>query len=108
MWDTLATKSVGLLDLLKIVSNHPSLNYSRDNRWKYLGWERAVFRQGSGPRADRFGLWLDVRSAGCTADLFENEAGTPAWKSARGKTVPVGLLLRLRNWRRRPAAVPES
>ena len=92
MWDTLATKSVGLLDLLKIVSNHPSLNYSRDNRWKYLGLvNEPCFDKGSGPRADRFGLWLDVRSAGCTADPFENEAKYPGVEiGARGKTVPVG------------------
>src|SRR5262245_22786090 len=30
LWDVLAVNSVGMLDFLKIVSNHPSLNYSRD------------------------------------------------------------------------------
>ena len=92
MWDTLATKSVGLLDFLKILSNHPSLNYSRDNRWKYLGLvNEPCFEKGSGPRADRFGLWLDVRSPGCAADPFENAQKYPGVEiGARGKTVPVG------------------
>lgn len=92
MWDTLATKSVGLLDFLKILSNHPSLNYSRDNRWQYLGLvNEPCFEKGAGPRADRFGLWLDVRSPGCKPDPFENEAKYPGVAiGARGKTVPVG------------------
>lgn len=92
LWDVLATKSVGLLDLLKIVSNHPSLAYSRDNRWQYLGLvNEPCFDKGTGPRQDRFGLWLDVRSPGCGADPFENERKYPGVAiGARGNTVPVG------------------
>ena len=42
-WDVMATASVGTLDLLKTVSSYPSYQYSRDNRWNYLGLgKRAV------------------------------------------------------------------
>src|SRR5215472_12975887 len=37
MWDLLNAGSVGALDFLKTISNHPSLKASRDNRWDYLG-----------------------------------------------------------------------
>lgn len=92
LWDTLATKSVGLLDFLKILSNHPGLKYSRDNRWRYLGLvNEPCFDKGSGPRADRYGLWLDQRSADCPPDPFENEQKYPGVKiGARGKNLPVG------------------
>ena len=92
LWDTLATKSVGLLDFLKILSNHPSLDYSRDNRWRYLGLvNEPCFDKGEGPRQDRFGLWLDVRSSDCAPDPFENEQKYPGVEiGARGRTVPVG------------------
>ena len=33
-WNILANKTVGNLDFLKTLSNHPGLNYSRDNRWR--------------------------------------------------------------------------
>lgn len=92
LWDVLANESVGLLDFLKTLSNHPSLNYSRDNRWQYLGLvNEPCFEKGSGPREDRFGLWLDVRSAECEPDPFENEQKYPGVAiGARGDTVPVG------------------
>src|SRR5574338_285792 len=92
LWDVLAVKSVGLLDFLKILSNYPNLNYSRDNRWQYLGLvNEPCFEKGTGPRPDRFGLWLDVRSPNCGPDPFENEQKYPGVAiGARGKTVPVG------------------
>ncbi len=92
LWDVLSAKSVGMLDFLKILSDHPSLDYSRDNRWQYLGVvNEPCFEKGTGPRADRFGLWLDVRSPDCGPDPFENEQKYPGVKiGARGKTVPVG------------------
>src|SRR5690242_9143835 len=38
LWDNLSVQSVGILDFLKILSNHPSIKeYSRDNRWRYFG-----------------------------------------------------------------------
>jgi len=79
-------------DLLKVVSNHPKLKFNRSNRWSYLGLvNEPCFKQGNGPRADRFGLWLDVRDPACPPDPFENEKKYPGVKTgARGKTVPVG------------------
>ena len=91
-WDLLSRDSVGNLDFLKTLSNHPSLKYSRDNRWQYLGVvNEPCFDKGTGPRADRFGLWLDARSADCPPDPFENEQKYPGVKvGARGKNLPVG------------------
>ena len=64
LWDVLSVQSAGILDFLKTISNHPSIkNYSRDNRWQYLGLvNEPCFDKGNGPRKDRYGLWLDVRS----------------------------------------------
>ena len=36
-WDDLSQLSFGTLDFLKTLSSHPSLKFSRDNRWYYLG-----------------------------------------------------------------------
>jgi hypothetical protein len=96
LWDILSVRSLGNLDLLKTVSNHPSLKFSRDNRWKYLGLvNEPCYKKGAGGRADRFGLYLDERVTGpdCTPDPFENEAKYPGIKiGARGTgTLPVGL-----------------
>jgi hypothetical protein len=92
LWDVLANKTVGNLDFLKTLSNHPSLKYSRDNRWRYLGLvNEPCFRKARGPRRDRYGLWLDDRVEGCAPDPFENEQKYPGVKiGARGKNIPVG------------------
>jgi hypothetical protein len=92
LWDVLSVDSAGILDFLKTLSNHPSLQYSRDTRWRYLGLvNEPCFEKGGGPRADRYGLWLDVRRDDCEADPFENEAKYPGVRiGARGRTVPVG------------------
>ncbi len=94
LWDVLSVKSVGNLDLLKTVSGHPALKYSRTNRWSYLGLvNEPCFRKATGPRKDRFDLWLDerVEGPGCGPDPFENEQKYPGVKwGARGKNIPVG------------------
>jgi len=94
LWDILSVKSIGNLDLLKTLSNHPSMKYSRANRWQYLGLvNEPCFKKPTAPRADRFGLWLDERVTGgdCKPDPFENEQKYPGVKiGARGTTVPVG------------------
>ena len=93
LWDNLSVQSAGILDFLKILSNHPSIKeYSRDNRWRYLGLvNEPCFEKGAGPRKDRYGLWLDTRNADCPADPFENETKYPGVKiGARGNSVPVG------------------
>jgi hypothetical protein len=93
-WDDISLRSFGALDFVKTISNHPSLGYSRDNRWQYLGLvNEPCFTKASGPRQDRFGLWLDERVEGpdCPPDPFENEDKYPGvMTGARGKNVPVG------------------
>ncbi|MDX1428654.1 MAG: hypothetical protein R3282_00135 [Rhodothermales bacterium] len=91
-WDHLANHSFGMVDFLKTVSSHPSLKFSRDNRWRYLGLvNEPCFEKATGPDPTRYGLWLDKRRADCPPDPFENEMKYPGVKvGARGKNVPVG------------------
>ena len=91
-WDRLVRASLGNFDLLKILSSYPGLKFSRDNRWSYFGVvNEPCFTKPTGPNAQRFGLWLDVRSSDCAADPFENEVKYPGVKiGARGKNIPVG------------------
>ncbi len=107
-WDKLGPLGFGTLDLLKIVTSHPSQRvtygddkdapYNRDTRWAWLGGvNEPCFSKATRPDPDRFGLWLDVRSKDCPADPFENEEKYPGVKiGARGqpigggKTLPVG------------------
>jgi hypothetical protein len=91
-WDELSRRSVGALDFLKTLSNHSSLPSSRSNRWEYLGLvNEPCFEKPTEPRADRYGLWLDVRSPDCPPDPFENEQKYPGVRiGARGKNIPVG------------------
>lgn len=101
-WDHVNISSLGSFDLLKVLSNHPELiktaGYSRDNRWNWFGlvnepcFKKNVDEQGNlAGRADRFGLFLDVRDESCPQDPFENEEKYPGVKiGARGATVPVG------------------
>ncbi len=91
-WHELSRVSVGTVDFLKTLSNHPGLKFSRDNRWDFLGLvNEPCFEKATGPRADRYGLWLDTRSADCPPDPFENEEKYPGVKNgARGKNMPAG------------------
>jgi hypothetical protein len=91
-WDDLSRTSLGTVDLLKTISSHPSLRFSRDNRWYYLGLvNEPCFEKATGPDPDRYGLWLDKRSVDCPLDPFENEAKYPGVAiGARGKNVAVG------------------
>src|SRR5918992_5516167 len=92
-WDHLVAKSFGAVDLLKIVSSHPSVKHlSRDTRWQYLGLvNEPCFEKPTAANKDRFGLWLDTRSKDCPPDPFENEQKYPGVKiGARGKNMPVG------------------
>lgn len=92
LWDTLGSTSFGALDFLKILSSHPSLKFSRDNRWSYFGLvNEPCFLKANGPDRSRYGLWLDKRDPDCPPDPFENEAKYPGVKiGARGKDLPVG------------------
>ena len=94
LWDTLTVKSFGHLDLLKTISSRSELLASRDNRWTVLGLvNEPCFEKATGPDPDRFGLWLDKRSANCPPDPFENEAKYPGVQiGSRGKPLPAELV----------------
>src|SRR6516165_12192029 len=50
LWDDLTSLTFGAFDLLKTLSSHPSLKYSRDNRWDYLGLvNEPCFAKATGP-----------------------------------------------------------
>lgn len=103
-WDTISTKSFGVLDFLKTLSSYdpdkdPNLTadaraqlkqrykFTRDDRWEYLGLvNEPCFKKAEGPDPQRFGLWLDQRVASCDPDPFENEQQFPGVKiGARGR-----------------------
>jgi hypothetical protein len=89
LWDTLSVTSGGALDFLKVVSSHPSQNYSRTNRWDYFGLvNEPCFTKPTGGNSARWGLWVDQRQADCPIDPFENETKYPGVKSgSRGQTL---------------------
>lgn len=93
-WDTLTDYTFGAFDLLKIISSYPDQkNLNRNTRWSYLGLvNEPCFEAPTGPDAQRFGLWLDVRQKDCPADPFEDEGKYPGVRvGARGKgSLPVG------------------
>jgi hypothetical protein len=92
LWDKLNASSFGALDFLKTLSSHDGLKFSRDTRWDYLGLvNEPCFEKATAPDPNRFGLWLDKRSASCPPDPFENETKYPGVKvGARGKNLPAG------------------
>ncbi len=91
-WNQMGDFTFGAFDLLKMISSHPSLGFSRDNRWSYLGLiNEPCFEKAAGPDKDRRGLWLDVRSKDCAADPFENEKKYPGVViGSRGKSLGDG------------------
>jgi hypothetical protein len=97
-WNAMTQYTYGAFDMLKIISSHPSLGYSRANRWDYYGLvNEPCFEKATGPDKNRRGLWLDVRSQKCGPDPFENETKYPGVAiGSRGKplgdgtTQPVG------------------
>ena len=94
-WDAMTAYTFGAFDLLKVVSSHPSLGVNRDTRWNYYGLvNEPCFERAKGADPTRFGLWLDVRAAGCKADPFENEQKYPGVKiGARGQPIGNGNTL---------------
>src|SRR6201996_505114 len=89
-WNQMTQYTFGAFDLLKAISSHPSLGYSRTNRWTYLGLvNEPCFENASGPNPQRRGLWLDVRSKDCAPDPFADETKYPGGAvGSRGK--PLG------------------
>ncbi len=100
-WDEVTRDSLATFDLLKIVTSHPSQTYcggkhcDRDTRWHWLGAvNEPCFEKPTASDPQRFGLWLDVRGAGCTPDPFEDETKYPGVKiGARGTTFKDGSKL---------------
>jgi hypothetical protein len=100
-WDKVTKDSLATFDLLKIITSHPSQTYcdgkrcDRDSRWHWLGaLNEPCFDKPTGPDAQRFGLWLDVRRSDCPPDPFENETAYPGVKNgARGTTFADGSKL---------------
>lgn len=92
LWDVLSVDSFGSLDFLKTLSSHPTLPYSRDTRWNFLGLvNEPCFKKPTGPDPNRYGLWLDIRDPGCPPDPFANADKYQGVQiGARGKTVGVG------------------
>ena len=92
LWDVLSVESFGSLDFLKTLSSHPTLPYSRDTRWNFLGLvNEPCFKKPTGPDPNRYGLWLDVRDPACPPDPFANAGKYKGVQvGARGKTVGVG------------------
>ncbi len=110
-WDHLASKSFGAVDLLKILSSHPSIKHlSRDNRWQYLGLvNEPCFEKAKGREQRSLRALAGYAQQGLPADPFENEQKYPGVKiGARGKNIPGRIVLRLCVGNRRPAAFPES
>src|SRR5882757_4151466 len=91
-WQQMNQYTFGAFDLLKSISSHPGLGFSRADRWTYLGLvNEPCFQNPTGPDPARHGLWLDVRGKDCAPDPFENEKKYPGVRTgARGSTQPVG------------------
>ena len=52
-WNQMTDYTFGAFDLLKIISSHPSLGYSRANRWTYFGLvNEPCFENASRPRQE--------------------------------------------------------
>jgi hypothetical protein len=91
-WDAISASSLGTLDFLKTLSSHPTMSYSRDNRWRYLGLvNEPCFTKAKAPDPNRYGLWLDSRDPNCAPDSFANAEKYPGIAlGSRGKTMPLG------------------
>ena len=99
-WDVISVRSLGTVDFLKTLSSHPSLKFSRDNRWKYLGVvNEPCFQKATGPDPKRFGLWLDSRMPECAPDPFENEPKYPGVRiGSRGQDLHIPSDEKHRDW----------
>ena len=72
-WDWISQFSFDSLDFLKTLSSHPTMIYSRDNRWRHLGLvNEPCYIKATGPDPNRYGLWLDQRDPKCPPDPFAN------------------------------------
>ena len=102
--------SLGSLDFLKTLSSHPTLPLRRDNRLNFLGLvNEPCFSEGDRARPEPLrALARHARPVCAARPVRERRRSTRASQiGARGKTVPVGSVLRRADRRRRPSAVPE-
>jgi|GEM_PF-94256 len=92
-WDFFNRSAFGGIDFLKTLSNHPDASTLRSQRWEKLGLvNEPCFKESKAPRADRYGLWLDVRDESCQADPFENTKEYPGVKvGSRGEDLYVNV-----------------
>ena len=88
-WSYMTRATYGGFDLIKTISDYPTLPAVRGNRWKELGVvNEPCFAKATGPRADRWGLWLDTRLGDCPPDPYEDATKYPGIRlGARGKTL---------------------
>ncbi len=109
LWDELTTLTFGSFDLLKTVSTHPTLKFSRDNRWNYLGLvNEPCFTKPTAPNPTALdcGSMCAIRLPGRSV---RERREVPGRRSRGARQEPAGrLLLRLCDRHRRSAAVPES
>ena len=91
-WDRMTQYTFGAFDMLKMITSHPSLGFTRDDRWKYLGLvNEPCFETAKGPDPSRHNLWLDVRTKDCPPDPFEDEKRYPGVAiGSRGKSLGDG------------------
>jgi hypothetical protein len=85
-WDVINRYTFGTFDILKTISSHPSLKFSRDDRWRYFGViNEPCFEKATAADPDRFGLWLDRRQSDCPDDPYANPKKYPGVRiGARG------------------------
>jgi hypothetical protein len=107
LWDELTNLTFGAFDLLKILSSHPLLKFSRDNRWNYFGLaNEPCFTKATAPNPQRYGLWLDARSPDCPSDP-RTPRNTRASRSERAARISRRVVLRIPDRRRRVTAVSQ-
>jgi hypothetical protein len=83
-WDSMSGYTFGAFDLLKVVSTHPSLGYTRDSRWSYFGLVNEPCFEAR-RRPTRTGAASGSTSAPRAAPPIRSRtrASTPASPSAR-------------------------
>ena len=92
LWDVLAAQSLGSLDFVKTLSSHPTLPYSRDTRWNYLGLvNEPCYRKGHRARSESIrALARLARPLVRARPVREHREVPGVTVGARGRTVPVG------------------
>jgi hypothetical protein len=108
-WDALIKNAFGTFDLLKTISSAPGLPFSRDNRWTYLGRQRALLRQADATRPKAFRPVARPAAGRLPARSIRRreEVSRRQDRRARGQWVSRRFLLRRAYGCRRLAAVSQ-